>query len=113
MLKKGIIRKFNDDWINPIRFIEKLKEEVRLVSNLMVLNILVRKEPFKIKNMREVILSTSGSIWFSILILKEAFYYIEIEEEDKHNIAFKFDGTVYEWCDIIMSLKTVPKSCRE
>ena len=46
--------------------------------------------------MREVILSTSGSIWFSILILKEAFYYIEIEEEDKHNIAFKFDGTVYE-----------------
>ena len=28
--------------------------------------------------------------------LKEGFYYIEIEENDKHKTAFEFEGEIYE-----------------
>lgn len=47
--------------------------------------------------MRDVINATDGSNWFTIIDLKEAYYYIEIEECDRHKIAFEFKNKVYEW----------------
>lgn len=42
-LNRRIIRKSNNQWRNPIRFIENLDRNIRLVGNLMALNDIVKK----------------------------------------------------------------------
>jgi hypothetical protein len=40
---------------------------------------------------------------------KEAFYSIEIAEEDKHKTAFEFNGKVYECNSMVMGYKNSPQ----
>ncbi|KAF7684926.1 Retrovirus-related Pol polyprotein from transposon [Cucumispora dikerogammari] len=91
-----------------MRFIEKPNGDVRLVSNLMALNDLVKEDLYEIQNMREAICATAGHEWFSVSDLKEAFYYIETEEKDNENTAFEFNGNVYEWNGMVMGFKNSP-----
>ncbi|MGL5708995.1 MAG: reverse transcriptase family protein [Aeromonas sp.] len=71
----------------------------------MALNDLCEKDPYELKTIREVINATQGHRYFTVLDLKEGFYTIEIEEEDKGKTAFEFDGRVYEWNSMVMGLK--------
>lgn len=76
-------------WRNPIEAIEKPNGKcIRLASNLMGLNYLVDKDLCGVPSIRYVIRATQGSKWFTVLVLKKGFYYIEIEEADKHKTAF-------------------------
>lgn len=56
-----------------------------------------------------MIQATQGSKWFTVIDLKEGFYHIEIEEDDKHKTAFEFEGTVYEWNSMVMGFKNSPQ----
>ncbi|KAI5149893.1 hypothetical protein ENBRE01_1185, partial [Enteropsectra breve] len=95
--QRGVIRRSDSDWRNPIRVLQKPDGNIRVVSNLIALNSLVEKDPMELRNIREVIRATAGAIYFSVFDLKEAFYTIEICEEDKKKTAFEFNGKVYEW----------------
>lgn len=103
--RKGIIRNSRSEWRNPTRALEKPDKTIRLVSNLMALNDLVEMDPYELVNIREVVRATQGLKWFSVVGMKEAFYYIEIEEEDRHKTAFEFEGKVYEWNSMVMGFK--------
>ncbi len=109
LLDKGIIRRSESDWRNPIRAIEKPNGDVRLVSNFIALNDLVKKDPYELVNIRDVIRATQGSKYFTVVDLKEAFYHIEIEEEDKFKTAFEFEGEVFEWNSMVMGFKNSPQ----
>ncbi|KAF9748555.1 Transposon Tf2-11 polyprotein, partial [Nosema granulosis] len=102
LLERGVIRRSDSDWRNPIRAIEKPNGNVRLVSNFMALNDLVKKDPYNLVNIRDVIRATQGSEYFTVVDLKEAFYHIEIEEGDKFKTAFEFEGEVFEWNSMVM-----------
>lgn len=106
---RKIIRKSKSQWRNPIRAIMKPSGEVRIVSNLIALNDLVEKDPYNLENIRGVIRATQGSKHFTVIDLKEGFYHIEIEEEDKHKTAFEFDGQIYEWNSMVMGFKNSPQ----
>lgn len=108
LIKRKIIRRSESTWRNPIRFIEKINGDIRLVVNMMALNDLVEKDPFKIRNMREILYTTKGSLVFSVMDLKEAFYSIENKESDKHKTAFEFKGEIYEFNSMIMGFKNSP-----
>lgn len=88
-----VIRRTDSEWRNPIRFIQKPNGGLRLVSNLMSLNDIVRKESFAIPTMREIYAATQRAKWLTVIDLKEAYYYIENEENDKCKTAFKFKWT--------------------
>lgn len=107
--ERGIIRRSASDWRNPIRAIEKPNGEVRLVLNFMCLNDMCEKDPYELKNIREVIQATQGSNHFTVIDLKEGFYSVEIEEKDKMKTAFEFDGRVYEWNSMVMGFKNSPQ----
>ncbi len=92
--KRNIIRRSTSDWRNPIRALEKPDGGIRLVSNLMALNDIVEKDPYELASIRDVIRSTYGSKYFTVIDLKEGFYSVEIEETDKHKTAFKFNKSV-------------------
>lgn len=68
----------------------------------MAFNNITWNDPYEIQPIRDVIRFTQGLKWFSVLDLREAFYYVEIEEREKHKTAFEFDGTIYEWNGMLM-----------
>lgn len=74
----------------------------------MPLNELVKADPDGIGNIRDLTTSVQGSKWFTMVDLKERFYHIEIEEEDKHKTAFEFDGRIYQWNGMVMGYKNAP-----
>lgn len=103
--RRKIVRRSKSRWRNPIRAIEKPDGEVRIVGNLIGLNDLVEKDPYELPIMKQKIQATQGSKWFTVIDLKEGFYCIEIEEEDKHKTAFEVNGKVYEWNWMVMGFK--------
>lgn len=70
---KGIIRKSESQWRNPVRFIGKPNGDVRLVLNLIALNDLVIIDGLQIANMNEILRNLYGSKWFSVFDLKGHF----------------------------------------
>ncbi|KCZ80335.1 hypothetical protein H312_02272, partial [Anncaliia algerae PRA339] len=60
-------------WRNPIRFIEKTDGSVWLVNNLMALNGIVEKDPYELANIREVLNSTQGSKYFTVIDSRKNF----------------------------------------
>ena len=80
-----------------------------MVSNLIALNSLVQKDPLMLRNMKEVLESVCGSKWFSVIDLQDAFYSIEIEEQDKHKTAFEFGHVVYEFNVMAIGFKNAPQ----
>lgn len=76
LIKRGIIRKSESNWRNPIRFIKKPYGGLRLVVNMIALNDLVAKDPYKIRNMKEILHATHGSRFFMVIDLQQAFFSI-------------------------------------
>lgn len=58
--------------------------------------------------MRDIINATCGSTWFTVIDLKDVYNYIEIEEFDKHKMAFEFKEKIYEWNEMTMGFKNSP-----
>lgn len=90
---------------NPIQFVVKPDDSLRLVSNLCALNDIVKKDPYQLPLMRDVIAATQGAVRFTVIYFKEAFHYIEIEEAHKEKTAFEFRGKVLEWNGIMMGFR--------
>lgn len=67
-----------------------------------------RKDSYSIPTMREVYSATQGSKWFTVIDLKEAYYYVENLETGKYKTAFEFKGQVYEWNSMVMGFKNSP-----
>ncbi|MGL5709167.1 MAG: reverse transcriptase family protein, partial [Aeromonas sp.] len=107
--ERGVLRRSNSEWRNPIRALQKPNGSIRLVSNFMALNDLCEKDPYELKTINEVINATQGYNFFTVLDLKEGFYSIEIVEADKHKTAFEFDGRIYEWNSMVMGYKNAPQ----
>jgi hypothetical protein len=57
----GTIRPSNSQWRTPIRAIEKPNDGVRLVSNLMRLNDLAKKDTYRLLGVRRIIETMAGS----------------------------------------------------
>lgn len=70
---RGIIRRTDSTWRNPIRIILKPNGSIRLVSNFIELNDLCEPDPFGLNNIRDVIRSTQGSEYFTVLDFKMPF----------------------------------------
>lgn len=61
MAKRGIIKRTNSNWRNPIRAIEKPNGDIRVVGDLMPSNSIVEKDPYMLGNINEVINATRWS----------------------------------------------------
>lgn len=49
----------------------------------MALDDICEKDPYLLRNIQDVIISTQGSNYFTVIDLKEGFYNIEINVKDK------------------------------
>lgn len=103
-----IIRRSESSWRSPIRPVEKPDGSIRVCTNLIALNDLVRKENYPTPIMSDLIEKVQGSEWFTLIDLKDGYFQVEIKEEDKMKTAFKFENMVYEWNRMPMGFKNAP-----
>ncbi|MGL5636187.1 MAG: reverse transcriptase family protein, partial [Bacteroidales bacterium] len=106
--KRGIIRKSDSQWRNPIRALQKPNGEIRLVCNMMALNDITETDSYAMADMKRIIEATVGSNNLTILDLKDAYHQIEINEVDKFKTAFEFEKNVYEWNGMMQGFKNAP-----
>lgn len=60
----------------------------------MALNDLTEKHSQTLPVMKRIIEATQGSEKFTVIDLKDSYYQIEIENEDRHKISFEFENDV-------------------
>lgn len=104
----GIIRKSRSVWRSPIRPVENPDGSIRICTNLIALNEIVESESYPTPIMSDLIEKVQGSNIFSLIDLKDGYFQIEIQEEDKEKTAFKFDNLLYEWNRMPMGFKNAP-----
>lgn len=103
-----VIRKSDSLWRNPIRPVIKPDGSVRICTNLIMLNTLVKPDPYTIPLMTDIIERVQGAQFFTLIDLKDGYFQIAIREEDRHKTAFKFEHQLYEWCRMPMGYKNAP-----
>ncbi|KAI5152345.1 hypothetical protein ENBRE01_2758 [Enteropsectra breve] len=103
-----IIRKSSSTWRSPVRPVEKSDGSIRICTNLIALNDIVEKEDYPTPLMNDLIEKLQGSEWFTVVDLKDGYFQIEINEEDKEKTAFKFENLLYEWNRMPMGFKNAP-----
>lgn len=106
--KKGAVKKSRSTWRSALNPVMKPDGTVRVTSNLAALNNIAEKDPYETTEITTVIDEIQGAKWFTVLDAKDAFYHVEIEEEDKHKTAFEFNREVYQWEGMPMGFKNAP-----
>ena len=92
----------------PFRPAEKPDGSVQICTNLMALNDLVQKEGYPSPIINDLIEKAYGSQWFTLIDLKDGYFQVEINEQDKEKTALKFDNLLYEWYRMPMGFKNAP-----
>ena len=105
---KGYIRESVSEWRNLIRPENKPDGSIRMCMNMMALNELVEKEEEYIPKVDDILDNLQGSKYFTVLDLKEGYFQILIEEEDKEKTAFEVNNQKYEWNRMPMGFKNAP-----
>ncbi len=62
---------------------KKPNGDLRVCQNFIAQNAIADREHIDIPNIRDVVNSTMGMNWFTVIDLKDAFYSIELKEEHK------------------------------
>lgn len=60
----------------------------------MGLNDLVKKDPYDLTNIKDIIMSTQGSEWFTVVDLKESFYVFKLKKWTKIKLLLN----LLRWC---------------
>lgn len=90
LLEAGVIRESESPYSSPIVVVKKNNGEVRLCVDYRKLNSHTIRDAYALPNLEETFSALSCSKWFSVMDLKSSYYQIEMEEEDKPQIAFVY-----------------------
>ncbi len=69
-IKKGTIRYSNSKWRTPIKVVRKPDGKLRICQNFIALNAITEREHIDIPNIREIVNSTIGKKFFTVIDLR-------------------------------------------
>ncbi|KAG1940156.1 interleukin-1 receptor accessory protein-like 1-A [Pimephales promelas] len=110
LLDAGVIRESESPFASPIVVVKKKNNDVRLCIDFRKLNSQTIKDAYALPNLEEAFSALTGSKWFSVLDLKSGFYQIEMEEADKHKMAFVCPLGFYEFNRMPQGVTNAPSS---
>jgi hypothetical protein len=85
---EGVIEPSTSDWLNPVVLTRKKDGSVRFCVDFRRLNELVEQDEFEIPRIDELISHLNNMKYFSLIDLKDGFFQIKINENDKKKTAF-------------------------
>ncbi len=108
MLAEGVIEKSSSSWCNPIRPVPKQSGEVRLTVNMQFLNNLVQDNNYTVPHIQGIIEKTQGYKWFTVIDLKDGYFQIMVNPNDKFKTAFQFNNQLYQFVRMPQGFKNSP-----
>ncbi|MGL5709134.1 MAG: reverse transcriptase domain-containing protein, partial [Aeromonas sp.] len=86
--EKGVVEESNSKWLNPVVLIRKKNGELRFCVDFRRLNDLVAQDHFEIPRINDFFHILRDMKYFTLIDLKDGFYHIDIEENDKEKTSF-------------------------
>lgn len=67
LVDRKVLRRSQSDWRKPIRAIQKHDGGIELGSNLSAMNDLVKKDPYELPLIKDLIRATQGSVFITVI----------------------------------------------
>lgn len=111
--EQGIIEKCESNYNSPVVLVSKRddfggKTDFRFVVDYRKINEITEIENFPIPLIDDILDGLNGSVYFTTLDLKGAFYHIELDEESKNCTTFTAGNFKYRWKKMPMGLASAP-----
>ena len=103
LVKIGVLKKINNsEWAAPTFIIPKKNGTVRFISDFRELNKRIRRKPFPIPKIQDLLLKLEGFRYASSLDLNMGYYHIELCPESKRLCTIvlpwgKYEYQSYQW----------------
>lgn len=105
---EGVIEKSNSCWLNPVVLTRKRNVDLRFCLDLRRLNDAVTLDEFEIPNIGEILGQLHNKKYFTLIDLKDGFFQIEIEKEDKEKTAFYTGSRLMHFVRMPQGYKNAP-----
>ncbi len=84
-------------YVSSLFCVSKKTGDIRIVFDYRRLNLITQKLQFPIPRTSELLRKFIGKNYITSLDMKGGYWHIPVKPEDRHKLAFVFDGIVYQW----------------
>ena len=114
LVEIGVLKKVNrSEWAAPSFIIPKKDGTVRFINDFRELNKRIRRKPFPIPNIQDMLLNLEGFQWATSLDLNMGYYHIELCPDSKKLCTLVFPFGKYEMQRLPMGLCNSPDIFQE
>ena len=114
LIKEGVLRKINrSEWAAPTFIIPKKDGTVRFISDFRELNKRIKRKPFPIPKIQEMLLKLEGFQYGTSLDLIMGYYHIELTPNSKRLCTIVLPWGKYEYQRLPMGLCNSPDIFQE
>ena len=114
LIRLGVLRKVNhSQWAAPTFIISKTDETVRFISDFRELNKRIKRFPFPIPKIQDLLLKLGGFQWATTLDLNMGYYHIEICPASRKYCTIVLPWGKYEYQKLPMGLCNSPDIFQE
>ena len=109
LVKIGVLKRVNrSEWGAPSFIIPKKDGRVRFISDFRELNKRIKRKPYPIPNIQEMLLNLEGFQYATSLDLNMGYYHLELSPQSKQMCTIVFPFGKYEYQRIPMGLCNSP-----
>ncbi|MGL6121342.1 MAG: reverse transcriptase family protein, partial [Fusobacteriaceae bacterium] len=105
---RGVIEESNSLWLNPVVLVRKKTGDLRFCVDLRKLNSLVELDRFEIPRINEIIAQLRNAKYFTLIDLKDAYFHVEINEDDRKKTAFYSGKRLMKFRKMPQGFKNAP-----
>ena len=110
----GVLKKVNhSEWASPTFVIPKKDKTIRFISDFRELNRRIKRFPFPIPNIQDLLRKLGGFKWASALDLNMGYYHIELCPDSKKLCTIVLPWGKYEYQKLPMGLCNAPDIFQE
>ena len=114
LVRLGVLRKINrSEWAAPTFIIPKHDRTVRFISDFRKLNEQIKRKPFPIPKISDLLLKLEGFQWATSLDLNMGYYHIELHPDSKKLCTIVLPWGKYEYNKLPMGLNNSPDIFQE
>jgi hypothetical protein len=106
--KRGIVEDSTSKWLNPVVIVRKKSGALRFCVDFRKLNDLVTQDNFEIPRIQELMHHLKDKNYFSLIDLKDGFYHIKINDNDKHKTVFYTGKKLMQFTRMPQGFKNSP-----
>ena len=107
---EGIIKKsFNSEWASPLVPVLKKNGDIRLCVDFRYLNSYLKRDFYQLPTIEDLLITLSGSKYFSSLDARSGYHQIPISEDSQHLLTFTSPFGSYKFQRLPFGIATAPE----